>query len=156
MSRRYEINGEEVYAEDVLDDGTEYTGLIRENWYRDVWLIVITAFVAWALLNFESNQNDLEKVAASNEALTNQMCGVLVNVHDASITRVETAQRALTGAKNYIHNIPPGKEGTQLNKAIIRNLSQTEADLKAAKQSEVATRVPPECVKRKVTKEKDQ
>lgn len=154
--KRYEVNGEEVYAEDVIDDGTEHRGIVRENWYRDIWLIVITAFVAWSLWTFEGNQEDLQKVAASNETLTNQVCRVLVNVHDAAIVRVENTQRALTGARNYIQNIPPGEEDSQLNAAIIRNLGQTEDDLKAARLSEVATRVPLECVKRKVAQEKEQ
>lgn len=154
--KRYEVNGEEVYAEDVIDDGTENSGVIRENWYRDIWLIAITAFVAWSLWTFEGSQKDLQKIAASNERLTNQVCVVLVNVHDAALLRVENAQRSVTSTKNYIQNIPPGEEGNQLNQAIIRNLSQTEDDLKAARQSEVATRVPLECVKRKVVQEKDQ
>lgn len=126
----------------------------RENWYRDVWLIAITVLVVLALRSFESNQDDLTKVVESNEVLTNQMCVVLVNVHDASLVRLQNQQRQLTQTLNYIRNIPPDERGIQLNRAIVRNVPQLRSDLRAAKQSEMATRVPSECFKRQKDNQK--
>jgi len=144
------INGE------VQEEEPRKQRLVRENWYRDVWLLIITGVVAFALLSFEDTQSDLQDVVDSNSILTSQMCVVLVNVHDASVVRLQTQQRQLTQTQNYIRNIPPGEETTQLNQAIIRSQEQVKDDLKSAKQSEMATRVPPECIKRGVHKAKEQ
>jgi len=119
-------------------------------------LIVITGIVAFALLSFENTQDDLSSVVESNEILTNQMCVVLVNVHNASVDRLQAQQQTLADTQNFIRNIPPGEKNTQLNQAIIRGVERQKTDVKASKQSEIATRVPPECIKRKVHKAKDQ
>jgi hypothetical protein len=140
----------EINGKPVGEDDDESRGFLRENWYRDLWLIVITALVAWALISFEDNQDDLKEVVKSNERLTNQMCRVLVNVHDASVDRYVDERRSLTQTRNYLRNIPEGEEDTQFNTLIRRNLPNAVDEVEAAKQSERATRVPAECTRRDI------
>ncbi len=39
---------------------------LPERWYRDVWLIVVTGFVFWALAGVEGQSNELEHSIGAN------------------------------------------------------------------------------------------
>lgn len=142
MTPPTEINGE------LVEGGGEYGRRFRlpERWYRDVWLIVITAVMLFALINFENEQEKGVQEREDLEATTAQLCEVVVNVHKGNVIQLQTAQNRLTQTRNYLNTLAPDEIGTSLAKRVRANLPSVVADVKVAKKQEVATRVPNECV----------
>lgn len=146
---------------DGPSDGTTINGephnpkrrFIRENWYRDVWLIIITALLAGALLSFENEQDkgnrerhDLEVITAKLSHTTKQLCSVVINAHEGNIIQLQSAENRLTQTRNYLNTLTPEEEGSALSQRVRDNLPNVVTDVQVAKKQEVATRVPNECV----------
>lgn len=140
--------------------------------YRDViawvWLAVITLLLALSLdsygnqqdsftaqqrsfnrqqRSFERQQVRLLRVAQTNRLLARQLCRVVVNVHEASLTRVQSERRRLESTLDYLRTLPPAEEHTNLSDRVRANLPSVRADVQAAAQSERATRPPSECAR---------
>jgi hypothetical protein len=97
--------------------------LIRENAYRDVWLLIITGFVVWAIW----------VILAESEQRRNQNCVVFERLHQVDVMQ-------LRGSYEYLANLSPAQSGTSLNRAIIRQLPIT---VKRTRES----KPPPYCSK---------
>lgn len=118
---------------------------VRENWYRDVWLFAITLLVVGALIAFQDNQNDLEKVVNDNSVLNTKLCKVVIDVHDANVARMQAQRTRLIETRNYLRNLAPDEVGSTLVKRVRANVPNVIAELHAAQKTEVATRPPKQC-----------
>lgn len=128
---------------------------LRENWYRDVWLIIITALLATALASFESNQNDIEDqqedtaaVVKSNRTLSTNLCKVVINVHSANRDKLKSNRHRLRTVRSYLRHLDPEDVGTNLTKQVRKTLPSAISDVKADVKTLNATRPPQECLER--------
>jgi hypothetical protein len=75
------------------DDGIEARRrtIIRENWYRDVWLFAITAFVVWVLIaGIGANEDRIGDIQQSRFLFQFQAC---VNTNGRNLEAKEKAKR---------------------------------------------------------------
>lgn len=83
----------------------------RENAYRDVWLLVITGMVAWAL--WAGYEDRVER--------TDQTCLLFERQHLREVRR-------LTGTYDYLVALTPEQRTDPLNRAILATLAEVEGD----------------------------
>jgi hypothetical protein len=97
--------------------------LVRENAYRDVWLLIITGFVVWAIwvIFTETHQR------------RDQNCVVFERLHQIDVVQ-------LSSTYQYLADLSRGQLGTGINKAIIRQLPITEKRMRLSKP-------PPYCAR---------
>ncbi len=115
--------------------------LVRENWYRDLWLLVVTGFVFWALLSAQEasdvNKREVvaraEQVNAESLARADQFCHLINSTH---ADRVHRYRQTIV----YLRS-PAGKEHTLLNEYIrMVSLPQTLDEIRRE-----AKATPPIC-----------
>lgn len=94
---------------------------LRENWYRDIWLLGLTLLLALTL-NAQANESQERK---------DQTCTVFERLH-------ESAVRQLTGTYDYLTGLRPKDYQQPLNRAVLANLPATE-------RAALITREPPYC-----------
>lgn len=117
--------------------------LVRENWYRDVWLLLVTAIVLWALLSAR-NATDVSQrevlaraaqVQRESLARAAQFCHLINSTHADRVARYRQTVK-------YLHS-PAGKEPTLLNQYIRKvSLPQTIDEI-----AQEAKAIPPICRK---------
>lgn len=75
-----------------------------ENWYRDLWLVIITGIMAFALLSLDHQQEDTDKLAATTQMQRRNtiydQCRDQNFRHDDTIERID----------HRIAVLPPGSE----------------------------------------------
>lgn len=67
--------------------------MVRENWYRDIWLLVITGFVAYALILSTHRQSELKEtqgdLAAAQKTIAGQQSAITKNQAAIQRNRIE-------------------------------------------------------------------
>lgn len=92
------------------DKGLSRIGLLlRENWYRDLWLLIISGFLVWSILAFQAESTDRR---------------------DQTCTLFEKAQRdavsQLRQTYDYLVSLTPKERHEGFNPAILANLPNVE------------------------------
>jgi hypothetical protein len=82
---------------------------VRDNWYRDIWLIAVTVFVFLAI-------HGIQKEGANRR---NQTCRIFERSHIDDVS-------ALQATYDYIAKLTPGEAQSSLNRAIILRLPEAE------------------------------
>jgi hypothetical protein len=103
-----------------------WRSLVRENWYRDVWLIVVTVLVAASLWTYGR-----ESQARRDGACT------LFERGD------HTAKEQLAQTYSYLAGLRPRERRDSLNRAVLAQLPAVEAAARAVT-------APPYCAPRDV------
>jgi hypothetical protein len=96
--------------------------LVRENAYRDVWLLIITGFVVWAIwVIYDVRRSETRRSSAAID----QNCVVFERMHQIDVVQLR--------APTYLADLSRGQLGTGINKAIIRQLPITEKRMRQSK-----------------------
>lgn len=90
--------------------------LIRENAYRDLWLLIITGLTVWAIIG----------IAAQARTQRDGQCQVFERLEVAAVKRVQTQY-------DYLEQLPSTERGSNLTKAILRGLESAYEDAVASK-----------------------
>lgn len=137
-----------------------------ENFYRDIWLLVISVVVLIALSNQGKQTDDIQTqtgqlvvIAKVNRMLTKQLCEVVIDVHTASVARIRAERSRLRSERrrlgqtiDYLRSLSADEE-SNLSRRVRANLPSVREDVQAqkkvtkvAKQSAIATRPPKACL----------
>lgn len=124
-----------------------------ENFYRDVALLVISV-ILFSSVSSQSNQQDgleiqtdnLAVIAKQNRALSIQFCELIANVHDANKARVRSERNRLHTSLVFLRKLEPSEKDSNLARIARNNVPNIRADVKAARQSAIATLPPPACL----------
>jgi hypothetical protein len=114
----------------------------RENWYRDVWLFIITGVVLFAVLTASQAghdavraSNDAKALAVSNRALIDRIeKDRNARRNDTCVTaerQEATSVKAVIRTYAFLRTLPRSERGTAITRAIVRNLPMTYANAKA-------------------------
>lgn len=118
-----------------------------ENFYRDIWLLIISIVLWQSLVAFQAEQNRAKVQRDNLETLGVQLCKVVVNVHNAQVADVQAKQDQLTQTLNYLATLTPEERINQagLITRIRANLPTTRKAVENARKQEFATRPPAAC-----------
>lgn len=86
---------------------------IRENWYRDLWMLGLTILL---LLGINAQRNE-------GKARRDQTCIVFERLHQADIKRLATTYQ-------YVDNLSAAQRRQALSRAVIRQIPQLEAQIR--------------------------
>lgn len=101
-----------------------------------MWLIVcLSAALLFGLVRHEAKVRE------------QQLCGVVIHVHDNAKFRAGTEHRRVTVLRNYLANATPAERGQELYALIVRNMPQSLEDERVADGNVRATTPPPICLK---------
>lgn len=98
------------------DDRPGWRRLIRENGYRDVWLLIISGLLVWAVLG----------IASQARTQRDGQCEVFERLEVAAIVKVRTQYA-------YLEELPREEYGSNLTKAIVRGLPSIYRDAEASR-----------------------
>lgn len=84
--------------------------LIRENWYRDVWMLGLTILLLLSL----------NALSSEGRARRDQTCTVFERQFQSDI-------RQLKGTYDYLLKLSPGEASSPLNSAVLEQLPQAES-----------------------------
>ena len=93
----------------------EWQKVVRENWYRDVWLLLISLFVVWTI-------HDLHAEGAKRR---DQSCLLFERQHQADV-------RQLVQTYSYILGLTGEALKQSLNKAVLASVPQVEQKAKTS------------------------
>lgn len=89
--------------------------MLRENWYRDVWLILITGVVAWSLLSLQDRQDEAAQqrrtIAVEQARADRQFCQLIVR-------RVEDRYDQVDQTRSYVKS-PLSQDDPNLRKLVL-------------------------------------
>lgn len=91
---------------------------LPERWYRDLWLVVITGLVAWALLSQQGQITDVRQVQDDTARLARQTARLAKSIQAQRVNSVlsncrdqnERHDDTLDKLDGVIANMPPGPE----------------------------------------------
>lgn len=89
---------------------------MRENWYRDVWLLLISAVVAWSLL-----AADAERARRAD-----QTCLLFERDYERNVMR-------LANTYSYLVALGPRERDSSLNRTVLAQLPDTEGAARTSK-----------------------
>ena len=90
--------------------------IIRENAYRDVWLLVVSVLVAVAVIGVENTQDDRDREAADRR---DQTCLLFERSYHRSVQSLEQTYR-------FLERATPRQARDPIVAAILAQLPQTE------------------------------
>lgn len=68
------------------EDKSRHHIRVRENWYRDVWLLIITGLTTWSVLTTMSTVNDVQEGRRAAVGVTCAATSAVIDAGRAAIT----------------------------------------------------------------------
>lgn len=96
--------------------------LLRENWYRDLWLFVVTGLTLWAILATKAHVDDIQREGVARR---DQTCRLFERDEKAAIDQ-------LVGTYQYLRGLSVAELKSPLNQAVAAQLDQVESNARAS------------------------
>jgi hypothetical protein len=102
----------------------------NENWYRDVWLLIVTIVVAWAVAASYKTSTDARDAAAANSRIIASIEREGRERRDETCRIFEAEQKSrvtqLRRTYDYVIRLTPRERASTLNKFVFLGLPQME------------------------------
>lgn len=109
----------------------------RENWYRDVWLLIVSGIVLYTVVISTNNTQDAANLAFDNRQLLLRFESDSISRRDESCRYFELQEAAgiqrVRGTYSYLDHLPRSEWGSSLTKAIVLQLPSTYTEAVANK-----------------------
>jgi hypothetical protein len=90
--------------------------VVRENWYRDIWLLAITVLVVWSIATLYADRTDR----------ADQTCTLFERAHERDVN-------ALAATYKYLVGLSDSERTSAINRTVLARLPETEQQARVTK-----------------------
>jgi hypothetical protein len=122
---------------------------LPERFYRDIWLVIITALLTFALIRITENVEDIDKVSksarANGNAAARQFCNAHAALHQGKEIELDTEQANLENIEEFLNGPRSRVEAPQLFNYLQGNVVIRQQTITAVEEQLAAVVPPPIC-----------